>query len=73
LYLSKQVRVYEKRNASSKALDMLWRLIVHTLYANYDTEQAFEPQFEANAETVMQAFKDLEVQFDGVLDLSVDN
>ena len=43
-----------------KHLLMVWNVIFARLYLKYDTEQEFQPQFEANAKSVKELVQEVE-------------
>ena len=51
----------EKPDVTPKTLDMLWGGIYMALYADYNTKQDFEPQFEANVTKILKVFAGLEL------------
>ena len=52
--------VEEKPDVTPRTLDMLWSGIFMALYADYDTQEEFYPQFEANVSKILKVFAGLE-------------
>ena len=53
-------KIEEKPDVTPRTLDMLWSDVYMALYADYDTQQDFEPQFEANVTKILRVFAGLE-------------
>ncbi len=59
LELSMAIHAMEKV-LKEKHLLMVWNVIFARLYLKYDTEQEFQPQFEANAKSVKELVQEVE-------------
>ena len=53
-------KVEEKPGVTQKTLEMLWNGIFMALYADYDTQKDFYPQFEVNVTKILCIFAELE-------------
>jgi len=55
------VKQYEgKYFVTDNAMDMMWSAIFQSLYADYDTNHEFHPQFECNISKLLKVFGSLE-------------